>query len=222
LGGEAAPHRKVVLIRGIITGGESNIRGSMMTSRLDRVLALIDAANARDPNSEGGEPRELLYGRRMTAWLERVCPESTESLRIAARGQHLRRWEVPRDNYPATREGYLKWRTYLYGFHADHVADLMAETGYGQAEIDRVKALIQKRGIKSDAEVQTLEDVICLVFLENYLADFAATQDPGKLMGIVRKTWKKMSERGHELALQMKFPDAIRALLAEALSERQQ
>lgn len=190
-----------------------------MMSRLDRVLALIDAANARDPNREGGEPRELVYGRRMSAWLEQVCPEPTELLRIAARGQHLQRWEVPRDSYPATREGYLQWRTYLYGFHADRVADLMVEEGYGLAEIDRVKVMIQKRGIKTDAEVQMLEDVICLVFLENYLTKFAAGQDHDKLVGIVRKTWRKMSERGHELALQLTFPEAIRMLLARALSE---
>jgi len=190
-----------------------------MMSRLDRVLALIDAANARDPNREGGEPRELLYGRRMSAWLERVCPKPTELLRIAARGQHLQRWEVPRDSYPATREGYLQWRTYLYGFHADRVAELMLKAGYGQAEIDRVKVMIQKRGIKTDAEVQMLEDVICLVFLENYLTEFAAGQDPDKLVGIVRKTWRKMSERGHELALQLTFPEGIRMLLARALSE---
>lgn len=199
--------------------GNCNVGGMKMMSRLERVLALIDAANARDPNCEDGKSRELLYGRRMSAWLERVCPEPTELLRIAARGQHLRRWEVPRDSYPATREGYLQWRAYLYGFHADRVAELMAEAGYAQAEIDRVKVMIQKRGIKTDPEVQVLEDVICLVFLENYLTEFAASQDPDKLVGIVRKTWRKMSERGHGLALQLTFPEAIMTLLAQALSE---
>jgi hypothetical protein len=155
----------------------------------------------------------------MSAWLESVCPEADEALQIAARGQHIRRWEVPRDSYPATREGYLKWRTGLYGFHADRVAELMGQVGYEQAMIDRVKTLVQKRGIKSDAGVQTLEDVICLVFLEYYLADFAAAQDADKLVAIVRKTWRKMSERGHELALQLPFPEAIQAVLARALGE---
>lgn len=195
----------------------------MSETRLDAVLRLIDAANAVDPNTTssdaGGQPEALLYGQRMSAWLEKVCPEASEPLQIAARGQHIRRWEVPRDSYPATREGYLKWRTYLYGFHADCVADLMLVAGYPEPAIDRVKWLLKKRGIKTDAEVQTLEDVICLVFLENYFADFAATQDGAKLINIVRKTWAKMSERGHAFALQLPFPESIRDILAQALTK---
>lgn len=195
----------------------------MNTGRLERVFELIDAANARDPNREmaGGEvlPRELLYGRRMSACLARVNPEASEALRIAARGQHIRRWEVPRNSYPDTREGYLKWRSGLYGFHAERVAELMAVVGYEPDVIERVKTLIQKRGIKTDPEVQTLEDVVCLVFLEYYFAAFAANKEPDKLIVIVQKTWKKMSESGHALALQLLFPDQIQQLMATALAE---
>lgn len=195
----------------------------MTETRLGAVLRLIDAANALDPNIDsrdaGGRPEALLYGQRMSAWLEKVYPEASEPLKIAARGQHIRRWEVPRDSYPATREGYLKWRTYLYGFHADCVAELMLEGGYPEPAIDRVKWLLKKRGIKTDAEVQILEDVICLVFLENYFADFAAKQDGEKLIKIVRKTWAKMSERGHAFALQLPFPESIRDVLTQALAE---
>ncbi len=155
----------------------------------------------------------------MSAWLERGYPKSSEPLKIAARGQHIRRWEVPRESYPATREGYLKWRTYLYGFHADCVAALMQEAGYDSSAIDRVKSLLQKRGIKTDPEAQSLEDVICLVFLENYFAEFAATQNGEKLLNIVRKTWGKMSEKGHGLALQLPFTQPVQELLAQALAE---
>lgn len=194
----------------------------MSETRLKEVLRLIDVANLGDPNVDadvGGQPRALLYGQRMSGWLEKVCPEASEPLKIAARGQHIRRWEVPRDSYPATREGYLQWRTYLYGFHADCVAKLMLETGYAEPAIDRVKLLLKKRGIKTDAEVQILEDVICLVFLENYFADFAASQDTEKLINIVRKTWAKMSQQGHALALQLPFPESIRDVLTQALAE---
>ena len=194
----------------------------MSETRLKEVFRLIDVANLGDPNVDadvGGQPRALLYGQRMSGWLEKVCPEASESLKIAARGQHIRRWEVPRDSYPATREGYLQWRTYLYGFHADCVAKLMLEAGYAEPAIDRVKLLLKKRGIKTDAEVQILEDVICLVFLENYFADFAASQDTEKLINIVRKTWAKMSQRGHAFALQLPFPESIRDVLAQALVE---
>ena len=192
-------------------------------NRLETVLAWIDAANAADPSVEilegVSQPKALLYGKRMSAWLDRGYPESSELLRIAARGQHIRRWEVPRESYPATREGYLKWRTYLYGFHADCVAALMQEAGYDSSAIDRVKSLLQKRGIKTDPEAQALEDVICLVFLENYFAEFAATQNGEKLLNIVRKTWGKMSEKGHGLALQLPFTQPVQELLAQALAE---
>ena len=194
----------------------------MSDNRLEIVLGWIDAANGSDPNVEilqgVGQPRALLYGKRMSAWLERVYPESSEPLKIAARGQHIRRWEVPRQSYPATRAGYLKWRTYLYGFHADCVAALMNEAGFESTAVERVKSLLQKRGIKTDPETQALEDVICLVFLENYFADFAATQDSEKLLNIVRKTWGKMSDKGHGLALQLPFTQSVQELLTRALA----
>src|SRR5690606_6489175 len=106
----------------------TRIDTSMSDDRLARVLVLIDEANAQDPNSEVWQgksyPKELLYGMRMTEWLHRLYPEATDLLQIAARGQHIRRWEVPRQTYPDTREGYLRWRSYLYGFHADCVAKI--------------------------------------------------------------------------------------------------
>ena len=195
----------------------------MSDNRLERVLGWIDLANAADPSFEivegVSQPKALLYGKRMSAWLEKGYSEASELLKIAARGQHIRRWEVPRESYPATREGYLKWRTYLYGFHADCVAALMNDAGYQSLAIDRVKSLLQKRGIKTDPEVQALEDVICLVFLENYFDDFAPTQSGEKLLNIVRKTWGKMSEKGHELALQLPFSQPVRELLAQALAQ---
>src|SRR5690554_5515513 len=128
----------------------------MSDDRLARVLVLIDEANGQDPNSEVWQgksyPKELLYGMRMTEWLDRLYPEATDVLQIAARGQHIRRWEVPRQTYPDTREGYLRWRSYLYGFHADCVAKLMAQAGYDTVDIERVRKILQKRGLKSDSD----------------------------------------------------------------------
>ncbi len=193
----------------------------MNNPRLELVLRRIDEANASDPNRETwrGEshPKELLYGRRMSEWLERLCPDASELLRIAARGQHIRRWEVPRDRYPATREGYLKWRSFLYGFHGERVAELMAAAGYAPEAGERAKAILSKRGMKSDPEVQTVEDAACLVFLEYYFPEFAANQDEEKLVGIVRKTWNKMSEPARSRTLELEFPDSIKSLLARAL-----
>lgn len=193
----------------------------MSDDRLARVLVLIDEANGQDPNSEVWQgksyPKELLYGMRMTEWLDRLYPEATDLLQIAARGQHIRRWEVPRQTYPDTREGYLQWRSYLYGFHADCIAKLMEQAGYDSVDIERVRKILQKRGLKSDPDVQAIEDVACLVFLDHYFAGFAAIHDQEKLIGIVRKTWRKMSEHARARTLELEFPEPIRALLAAAL-----
>src|SRR6516225_10133101 len=90
--------------------------------RFDAALRRFDEENSRDPNLEetegGAQPRELLYSKRLTEWLLRLCPEASEELRLAARCQHLCRWMIPRESYPMTRPGYLRWREELKRFHA--------------------------------------------------------------------------------------------------------
>lgn len=171
-----------------------------MSRRLGAVLAAIDAANSADPNTadENGKPVpvELLYGQRMSSELERVCPDASEHLKIAARGQHIERWKTPRSAYPEGRAGYLAWRKGLGAFHARRIGEIMAEAGYGEADCARVGAMLRKEGIKRDAETQMLEDVICLVFLRWYFPDFAAKHDGEKIFRIVQKTARKMSATG--------------------------
>jgi hypothetical protein len=189
--------------------------------RLQEAVARFDAANSEDPNTEtvdGRErPKELVYAERMTRWLERLEPEASEPLKLAARAQHLRRWVIPRGDYPAGREGYHRWRTTLYRFHAEEAAKILRESGYDDETIERVESLIRKERLKQDLECQTLEDVACLVFLEGYFADFAKQHDEEKLVEIVRKTWRKMSPRGHEAALGLDLPADAQALVGRAL-----
>lgn len=190
-------------------------------TRLQAVLASIDAANGEDPslvNVEGRSvARELLYGQRMSGWLSRLEPEASEVLQIAARGQHVRRWVIPRSDYPMDRAGYLKWRTTLYRFHADQLEPLMQEGGYPDMDIQRMRGLVEKRGIKSNPEAQTLEDVICLVFLEFYFDDFRGRHERSKVVDIVRKTWGKMSDRGQGFALQLPLDSEALSVVTEAL-----
>lgn len=192
-------------------------------SRFQQVISLVDEANAEDPRREvwAGEehPKEALYSQRMSAWLERLQPDASEGLRIAARAQHLRRWEIPRSEYSAGRTGYLRWRSDLSRFHADLAAGFMARSGYSPAEIEQVRNLLQKKRLKHDPEAQTLEDVACLVFLEFYFTDFAPAHDDEKLIDILRKTWKKMSPVGHQAASTLVLPQAVEQLLAQALQE---
>jgi uncharacterized protein DUF4202 len=190
--------------------------------RFQKAMQSFDAANADDPHREQVDgvfyPKELLYAQRMTTWLERFAPDASEALRLAARGQHIRRWTLPRSQYPMDRRGYLQWRAALAKFHADTAANILRGVGYEEALIARVQALIRKEGLKRDPEVQCLEDVICLVFLESYCADFATHHDVAKLLPIIRKTWEKMSPAGREVARTIALPADVRRLVAAALA----
>ena len=135
----------------------------------------------------------------MTDWLEKLYPQASEALHLAARAQHIRRWEVPRSGYPMDRAGYHRWRTGLYKFHADAAGEILIDAGYDAATIDRVRSMLQKQRLKTDAETQALEDVICVVFLENYFAEFAARHDDEKVIVILRRTWAKIHDCNRRL-----------------------
>lgn len=195
--------------------------------RLTRVFAAIDAANARDPNvvedDNGAQaPAELVYGRRMSATLASLFPDASEHLQIAARGQHIERWTSPRKSYPEGRAGYLRWRNDLKVFHARRLGDIMADAGYSQNDIDRVGALVRKERLRTDAEAQSLEDVVCLVFLKHYVGDFASKVDETKLGDILAKTWRKISEAGQKHALGLDLPPSIPTLLEAGLARLEQ
>jgi hypothetical protein len=192
------------------------------SERYTAAIRRFDAANAEDPHREVvdgvSHPKELLYAQRMTAWLERFAPEASEALRLAARSQHIRRWMIPRDHYPMDLRGYLQWRTTLGKFHAETAATILREVGYEEATVQRVQSLLRKEGLKRDPEVQCLEDVICLVFLESYCADFAGQHDAPKALSILRKAWNKMSLRGREVARTAGLRGEVQRLIDAALA----
>jgi hypothetical protein len=192
------------------------------TTRFTDACRLFDVANSEDPNLEPGPdgqpvPKELLYAQRMSACLTRVAPDAPEAVQLAARAQHIRRWAIPRSDFPMTRPGYHQWRNTLKKYHAELAGQLMQQAGYEPEPIARVQQLLQKQRLQDDPEVQLLEDVICLVFLEYYFLPFAAQHPEEKVIEIVQKTWPKMTERGHALALQLPFSPEALALITKAL-----
>ena len=155
----------------------------------------------------------------MSQWLDRLEPEASEALRLAVRSQHIRRWEIPREDYPGGRDGYRRWRTDLGRFHAETAGRVLQEVGYDETTISRVQSLLRKERLKTDPDCQLLEDVICLVFLEFYLGDFAQEHEEAKLVNILHRTWKKMSPRGHQAALQLDLSDSLRPLVQKAVAD---
>jgi hypothetical protein len=173
-----------------------------MSARKQAVMDAIDAANRQDPNIEDGQPVELIYGQRMSAEMDRLFPDASDMLQIAARGQHVERWKLARSEYPEGRAGYLAWRKAQGVHHAEVVMGLMQQAGYDADDIDATGRMLRKQGIKRDDEVQALEDVICFVFLKWYFAPFAAKHSAEKIQSIVEKTARKMSAEGRARVLQ--------------------
>jgi hypothetical protein len=183
-----------------------------MTDRLAHALDLIDAANRADPTQEDGQPAALLYGHRMSDELARLFPAASDILKIAARGQHVERWLLPRSDYPAGKAGYLDWRREQARRHALRVSGMMEVAGYPPEDCDRVGVLLRKEGLKRDAEVQMLEDVICFTFLRWYFQPFAAVRDPAEVADIVTKTARKMSSEGRARVLtEFAIPEPLAA-----------
>jgi len=190
--------------------------------RFERAIALFDAANSADPNLDEGQPKELLYAQRMTAMIGRYAPDASEAAQLAVRAQHIKRWTVPRSNYLMTKEGYFAWRTGLYKFHAETAGQLMRQAGYDDVMIDQVKAAVGKRGLKVNPDTQMMEDVTDLVFIEHYMLGFAgqhAEYSEEKWLDIIRKTWRKMSERAHGFATGggIKLPEPLVPLILKAI-----
>ena len=190
--------------------------------RFERALAAIDSANTGDPNwiwVRGRErPKELAHAELATEWIERLRPHASLELRLAARAHHVRRWEIARANFPAGRSGYLAWRRRLQEHHAEQAGILLASERYPEDTILRVQALIRKRGLGFDAEVQVLEDALCLIFLETQLADLARRTSTQRMLQITQQTLAKMSAPGIEAAATLPYGATEREIFDAARS----
>jgi hypothetical protein len=189
-----------------------------VNEKFTAAIRRFDEENSHDPNQESGQPRELLYAQRLTDWVLKLCPAPSEALLLAARCQHICRWESPRENYPMTRAGYLKWRADLKKFHAEKSGQILKDVGYDDETIRRVQDLNLKKNFPADAEVRVLEDALCLVFLEFQLTALAAKSDDEKIINALRKSWEKMTETARAEALKLNYGEREKNLISRALS----
>lgn len=199
----------------------------MTQQAFDEVVKFMDAANSEDPNIETADgkawPKELLYSHRMADMLGRYKPMADHVIQLAIRGQHMQRWKSPRDAYPMNRKGYHQWRTQLYSFHAECVAELMTKAGYDEASLERVRQAVGKKALKTNEDTQLLEDVAALVFIEYYMLAFAEKHpeyDEEKWIDIIRKTWRKMTSDAHDFALSgdLVLPEPLIPLIQKSVT----
>jgi hypothetical protein len=189
----------------------------------EKAIAAFDARNAEDPVrvsvASVARPRALVEAERLSEWVLRLDASASVALRLAARCQHLERWTIPRESYPSGRVGYLTWRTELARFHARRAGEILSEVGYDAETVQAVQRINLKQNPRSSSDSQTMEDALCLVFLEHEFDAFLEKYpDQARAVEILRKTWSKMSERGHEAALALPLSPRARALVGRALS----
>jgi len=192
------------------------------SDKFEAALRRFGEENSRDPNTEVingvSQPREWLYAQRLTKWVLQLCPGASEELRLAARCQHLCRWEIPRQSHPMTRAGYLQWRAVLKKFHAQKAGDILREAGYPEDVIRRVQDLILKKHFPDNPETRVLEDALCLVFLEFQLVDLAAKTAEDKIINAIQKSWQKMTGAAQAEALKLNYGLREKNLLERALN----
>jgi hypothetical protein len=203
-----------------------------MNNKLEDVLSSIDEINREDSNitlvDDKKQPKELIYGQRMTNCLTLHWPQANELLQIAVRAQHIKRWHLKRNEFEQGKAGYYQWRIALGKFHAELTASIMIEQGYSEKQAELTASIICKENLRDktsnqlNSDSQTLEDVACLVFLEYYFDEFAAKyleqDNEAKIIRIVQLTWKKMSEDAHNIALRLSFPEHLSSLVTKAVS----
>ena len=193
----------------------------LSTGNFEQAISAFDSYHEKDPNTELYEgkilPKERIYASHMSNRLKQFAPDADESVKLAARCQHIGRWEIPRDKYPMDRKGYLQWRNEAKVHHARIAEKLLLECGYGAGTIEEVKALILKKGLHSNPNAQLLEDVACLVFLEHYLTEFSAKHEDEKVIDILKKTVKKMSDKAKNAVDEITFTLKIKSMIKKAL-----
>ena len=190
------------------------------SQRFERAIQRFDEENARDPNMEivdgVAHPRELVYAERLTNWVLKLKPDASETLRLAARCQHICRWTIPRDTYERTKAGYLKWRTELKQFHAQKAGEILHEVGYADDVVARVQALNLKKDFPQDPDSRVLEDALCLVFLQYQFAELATRSTDEQMINALRKSWNKMTEPARAEALRLNYGLRERGLIEKA------
>ncbi|NII25918.1 DUF4202 domain-containing protein [Pseudoflavitalea sp. X16] len=190
-------------------------------TKMEQAFHLFDAYNQQDPSVviwNGQQyPSEYFYAIKLHEWVKRLDAAASEPLLLASRCQHIGRWEIARKTYPEGRVGYLTWRNDLSKFHAQKATEILQSLGYEMDIIARVNQIVLKKQLKTDTEVQTMENALCLVFLEFQYDDFIKKHPAETMIRILQKTWAKMSAPGRQMASSLTYSETGKLLLNKAL-----
>lgn len=193
-----------------------------MDAAIDNAIRQFAAIGDSDPRRVTWDsvelPRQLGESACLWQYIQQLTPSPSAALRLSAHCQHLRRFAYPRQAFPIGRDGYLAWRTDAARQSADESAAIMRQCGIDEALVEQVVAILTKQDRRHRADVQTMEDALCLSFLRLDALDFAAKHEQSEVLKILRRTWLKMSPAGHGRALAESFPEPLGHILAELAS----
>jgi hypothetical protein len=187
----------------------------MSSVQFQNAIKKFDDYNAADPKGN-----EVAYAQRMSDRLSKFRPDAAEHIQLAIRCQHIGRWQIPRNTYPEGKKGYIAWRNKLKDHHAEIAGRILTECGYDPDMIHKVQDLLEKKDLRSNPDTQLLEDVVCMVFVEFYLEDFALKHDDTKVIDILKKTFRKMTPEAINVATGFELPPRAKELLGRAAAAK--
>ena len=188
-----------------------------MSTPFENAVREFDEINGRDPRTQivkgQNHPREQVFVRRVSDWVERLNPSASEAVRLAARSHTLRRWEIPRGDYRKGPAGYHEWRRATARHAADAATEILRETGIQEKTVQKVRGLITWELFPHDPDAQLLEDADCLAFLELKLTDYLGRWDEAQVHRILQGTWGKMSAAARRQALTLSLDQRVKEMI---------
>jgi hypothetical protein len=181
-------------------------------------IRLIDTIHNQDLISEtidGVEIKaELLYSNRMLAVLEKVAPDASFELKLAAKCQHISRWSIPRATFPVGKKGYYDWRAAIMAHQLNVSTSVLKQAEINDQSIEIIVDVLKNKADKTNQNASIIEDTACLTFIKWYLVPFTGQFDAAKAKIILQKTAGKMSERGLGLLPEMELSEEVHQVLA--------
>jgi len=185
-------------------------------------VAAFEAIGALDSKSVqlDGQvlPRQLGESRLLLKFVLELNPAPSKALLLACYCQHLGRYSFRRSEFPAGKDAYKAWRVEAARRSASQACEILSRLGYVEAVTSDVNEIVNKRKRATNPDSQTMEDALCLAFLHLDAGDFAQKHEQTEVIRILQRTWLKMSDAGHTLALTQPLDPGLRALLEQALA----
>ena len=183
-----------------------------------KAVELINSVHNQDPNSETIDgvdiKAELLYSQRMLDILQKVQPNASLELQLAAQCQHISRWSIPRTTFSMDKKGYYQWRAAIMEHQLSVTSSVLKQAEINEQSIEIVVDTLKNKADKTNINASIIEDTACLTFIKWYLVPFAGQFDPEKAKVILQKTVGKMSERGLKLIPELQLSVEVHKVLS--------